>query len=297
MRNHIYQKQWKAREKAVKQRYRARNLFENKCFCNLCIAGFMAIDLLCFKTLWNLTMTASPVYVWMVSLGCAAALDLPLAVAAVFVKRCRQGDVEKPERNLILILAIAAFGIAFVLGFFFRLNTAYLSFDIASASTLANTVSTAVVDTDTESSAVVRTAAMFNAMLPLLTSLSSFILSYVSTVDREEEELARMEKERLMLQKQIAETNAVISECEDPESYGEALAAQTKDIYDIHQMGLDDLSRGLKEEVRLMLMLEMETPEDLTNLAKAGRTITMEDESLDKTKQFPDMREYIRLAQ
>lgn len=137
------------------------------------VIGCVAIDFMVNYTRWNLIMTESPLYVCMSAAACAIALDVPLAIAGIVLKRFNQGLCDKAERNLVMVLSILVFAIAFVCSAGLTYVTRDLVFGIDSAATITNTVAIAEEQAveDPGDKVAVLVAALYSVALPLLTSL------------------------------------------------------------------------------------------------------------------------------
>lgn len=235
--------------------------------CDCVVMFFMLVDFVCLKVVWNLVMTENPFYVICVAAACAVVLDLPMSVAAKVLKKYNQGLCDRKEKNQIIILAIAAFMIAFVFSFCFRIFTKDVSFSSGTGETLTNTLSmTAQTDTSDPSILV---AALFNGVIPLLTSLASFIVSYYM-YDPLRSKLGRLEKGRIGLQANIHEAEKALAETSGTEQYCNELIAREGDLYQefMSQIGADALE--LKQMVRVLIMKKLGTPEYVSVMSEAG---------------------------
>lgn len=246
-------------------------VFARSWLCGLVVLGCVFVDLLCMKVIWNLVQTENPLFVWSIAAACAVALDVPLAIAGTAVKRYHQGLGSRREKNIILILSVAVFTIAFICSFIFRLYTRNLSFDIGTGSTLTNTMEAAVVENNTNNSAVI-VAAVFNGILPLLTSATSYIFSYFSS-DFLGKKIARLEKERVGIQSNILEAEKALIQAETSEVYCNSLIARENDLYHGFLSRLEADGLELKQLVRILVMEKQNSPEAVTEVAKGGQEL------------------------
>lgn len=266
---------------------RPDNIYAKEWFSNIAVLAFVFIDLFCLKVVWNLVQTEDPLYVWCVAFACASALDVPLAIAAISQKRYQQGICTKAERNTILFLSIAVFTVAFAFSFGFRVLTRDLSFDIGTGSTLTNTLVTGT-ETGTTDAPAILFASLFNGVIPLLTSISSFVISYFGS-NPVELKLAKLEKERIGLQANILEAKKALAETETADQHCEGLIARENDLYSEFIDQLDADALALKELVRIILMEKLGTPEDVTAMSKSGDRLCQEHISSDAPRQeLPD---------
>lgn len=255
------------------QLHKSETIYAKKSFSTICIAAFVCIDLFCLKTVWNLVQTENPIYVWLVAFACAAALDVPMAIAAIAVKRYKQGLSDKKEKNLILILSVTVFVIAFIFSLGFRIITGDLSFDIHTDATLINSVSMEPETNQiTYTNPAVLYAAAFNGVIPLLTSLSSFIISYFSTSPMIEKSM-KIEKERIGIQTNIIEAEKAIAECADIETHCECLIAREKDLYKEFIDQLDAEAITVKQTARVIQMEKLASAENITSITDASKKL------------------------
>lgn len=244
------------------------NIYAKAWFSNIAVLMFVFIDLFCLKVVWNLVQTEDPLYVWCIAFACAAALDVPLAIAAIVQKRYQQGLCEKSERNIVISLSIAVFAVAFVFSFIFRVVTRELSFDIGTGTTMMNALETGVKEDNTNAPAILF-AALFNGVIPLLTSISSFVISFFgySPLDMK---LTDLERERVELQSNILEVKRALAETETPEENCTALIERENELYSAFMDQLDADALELKQLVRTILMEKLGTPEGVTAMTDSG---------------------------
>lgn len=239
--------------------------------CDLVVMFFMLVDFVCLKVVWNIVMTENPFFVICVAAACAVVLDLPMSIAAKVLKKYNQGLCDKKEKNQTIILAIAAFTIAFVFSFCFRIFTKDVSFSPGTEETLTNTL-TVTAQTDTSDPSIL-VAALFNGVLPLLTSLASFIVSYYMC-DPLKIKLGKLEKGRIGLQANIHQAEKALAETASSEQYCNELIAREGDLYQEFMDQLDADALALKQMVRVLIMRKLGTPEYVSAMSKAGAKLT-----------------------
>lgn len=247
----------------------ADNIYAKTWFSNLAVAIFVLIDLFCLKVVWNLVQTEDPMYVWCIALACAAALDVPLAIAAIAEKRYEQNICSKKEKNMTVILSVAVFMIAFTFSFCFRVLTRELSFTIGTEGTMTDTVATVMeAETDANDPSVLF-AALFNGVVPLLTSISSYVISFFS-YDPISAKLVKLEQERIGLQANILEAEKALAEAGTSEEHCKGLMAREEDLYREFLQQLDNDALEMKQTVRVLLMQKLGSAEDITAMSKSG---------------------------
>lgn len=270
------------RTKRVTRLNRAESIYGKQWFSNLIVCIFVCIDLFCLKVVWNLVQTEDPLFVYCLAFACAAALDVPLAIAAVCLKKYHQGLCGKKGTTLIMILSVTVFMFAFVFSFGFRIITKDLSFDIGTSSALINTMA-ASAGTYTDSFPV-WIAAIYNGIVPLLTSLSSFIISYYSSSPLTAK-LANLEKERIALQANIVEIEEALLQAGTSRNYCAELIAREKDLYKEFLQKLDLETLRLKQLIRLILMEKLPEPENITILSQSAKNLYQKNETLNIESQ------------
>ncbi len=263
-------------------------IYAKKWFSDFAVIAFLFGDFFCLKVVWNLVQTESPLFVYCVAFACAAALDIPLAIGAIILKSYLQGLSSKKEKNLILIVSIAVFAVAFAASFGFRLVTRELSFDIGTTSAFTNTMSV-TSEAEAENPAIFY-AALFNGVIPLLTSLSSFVISFFG-YDPLGIKLLKVEKERVALQANIIEAEKALGEAEHSEEYCKALIAREKDLFQSFIKLVDAEILGIKQLVRVLLMEKLSTPEGVTAMSKASEKLAEKNEILSEPGE--ELPEYI----
>lgn len=248
---------------------RAESIYERQWVSNLVVLAFVAIDMLCLKVLWNIVQTEDKIFVYCLAFACAAALDIPLAIAAICLKEYHQGLCRKQKKDLVVALSFIVFALAFVFSFGFRIVTKDLSFEIGTSSMLSDTLSAAAeTGTDTDNPSI-WIAAVYNGMVPLLTSLSSFIISYFSS-NPLMVKLRQLEKERVGLQANILEIEEALFEAGEPRDHLIGLIAREKDLFREFLYSLDQEALRLKQLARVILMETLSTPDEITVLSRSA---------------------------
>lgn len=270
------------RTKRVTRLNRAESIYGKQWFSNLIVFAFVCIDMFCLKVVWNLVQMEDPLFVYCLAFACAAALDVPLAIAAVSLKKYHQGLCGKKSTTLIVILSVIVFLIAFVCSFGFRIITKDLSFEIDSSSALMNTMA-ASASTNTDSFPV-WIAAIYNGIVPLLTSLSSFIISYYSSSPLTAK-LANLEKERIALQTNIIEIEEALLQAGTSRNYCAELIARENDLYKEFLCKLDLETLRLKQLIRVILMEKLSEPENITILSQSAKNLYQKNETVDIESQ------------
>lgn len=266
------------------------NMYAKPVFANMAVILFVIIDLFCLKIIWNLVQSENPVFVWSIAAACAMALDIPLAIAAIAVKKYHHGLCDKKEKNIILVLSVSVFVIAFLFSFGFRIMTKDLSFEIEAGSNMENTMETSTEEIVEENPAVLY-AALFNGVIPLLTSLSSYVISYFS-YNPVDGKLVRLKRERIGLQNNILEAEKALTEAETAQQHSEGLIARENDLYAEFIRKLDADAHTMEQLVRVLIAEKLGTPEGVTAMTNSGERVAEKYEKNDEHAK--ELVEHIR---
>lgn len=262
----------------VGQLNKSESIYASSWVANIATVLFVLIDFICLYTVWNTVQTESSVMIALIAVGCAVCLDVPLAIAGNALKSHHQKLKDKSSTIIVMVLAIATFLITFVLAFWFRVETKDLTFDISSSSTMTNTLAETTVEETNGSNAVI-VAALFNAIVPLCTSIASFVVSYFAA-NPLGLKIARLDKAIVTLDSNLAEIEQVCQEAEGIQTYKQYLLAREEDMY--QQFCESSEAQGVvrKQAVRFVIMEMLGTPDDITVLTESGEEINKKAESL-----------------
>ena len=245
-------------------------IYASSLVANIATGLFVLIDFICLYTVWNTVQTESSMMIALIAVGCAVCLDVPLAIAGNALKSHHQKLKNKSSTMIVIALAITTFLLTFIFAFWFRVETKDLTFDISSGSTLTNTL--AETTTETKDSNAVVVAALFNAIIPLATSISSFCISYFAA-NPLEVKIARLDKAIITLDSNLAEIEQVCQEAEGIQNYKQYLLAREEDMY--QQFCESSEAQGIvrKQAVRFVIMEMLGTPDDITVLTESGEEV------------------------
>lgn len=263
---------------------KADSVYSISWVANIATLLFVLIDFICLYTVWNTVQTESYIMIALIAIGCAVCLDVPLAIAGTALKSHHQNLKDKNSTMIVMILAIITFILTFVFAFWFRLETKDLTFDVSSASTLTNTMAEGTTIDDNDSNAVV-VAALFNAIVPLCTSIASFVISYFAA-NPLGSKIARLDQAIITLDSNLAEIEQVCQEAEKIQEYKYYLLAREEDMY--HHFCESSEAQGLvrKQAVRFVIMEKLGTPDDITLLTESGEKVNQEAKGLFEPKSM-----------
>lgn len=254
------------------------SIYASSLVANIATILFVLTDFICLYTVWNTVQTESSLMIALIAIGCAVCLDVPLAIAGNALKSHHQKIKDKSSTMIVLVLAVATFLITFIFAFWFRVETKDLTFDISSGSTLTNTLAETTAEETNDSNAVI-VAALFNAIVPLCTSIASFVISYFAA-NPLGMKIARLDKAIITLDSNLAEIEQVCQEGEGIQNYKQYLLAREEDMY--QQFCESSEAQGVvrKQAVRFVIMEMLGTPDDITVLTESGDEVNKKAESL-----------------
>lgn len=250
---------------------KADSIYASSLVANIATILFVVIDFICLYTVWNTVQTESSLMIAFIAIGCAVCLDVPLAIAGNALKSYHQKMKNKSSTMIVIILAIAAFLLTFIFAFLFRVETKDLTFDISSSSTLTNTLAEPIVE-ESGSSNAVTVAALFNAVVPLCTSISSFVISYFAA-NPLGERISKYDAAIITLDSNIAEIEQAIQEAEKIDEHEKFLREneeQCKKVY-IDECRARGLS--LKQFALVEVMRILKNPDDISQLVEIGNEL------------------------
>lgn len=248
---------------------------------------FVVIDFICLYTVWNTVQTESAYLVRLLALGCAVCLDVPMAIAAIALKKKHQGLMSKKSADIIAFASIATFAITFVFALCFRMVTKDLTFDINSGSTMQNTLATSNSNISSEGSNAVITAALFSGIIPLCTSIASFVITYFG-IDPIKQKLKFLYAQRIQLQTHDMDLDMALREATEAISYKNFLIDREKQLF---LQYIDECLAGgaiLKNATRQAIMEKVSSPDDVNVLTESGHAINKNTES-ELTENMPDL--------
>lgn len=266
------QDSYSSREGRVRNLHKPDTIYARPWLSNLAVLAFVIVDLFCMKVAWNTVQIEDPRYIWCTSVACAVALDVPLAIAGIVVKRYHQGLCDKREKNIVLILAVSVFVAAFIFSFAFRFSTRDITFKLDATSNMTNTIESSASGNDNIENPIVIVSALFAGVIPLLTSISSYVISYFG-YDPLGMKIAKLETERVRLQSNILEAERALAQAETSEEYCRSLLARENDMYHIFQERLMADGMELKQLVRILIMEKQKTPEEVTEIVRNGEDL------------------------
>lgn len=150
----------------------------------LATAFFCTVDYFCMRVLWNsVSSETSPHMVSVITLAAAAVLDVPPAISAYIAKKATQGMMSKRVAKAINVAAFSVVGLIFICQAVFRVVTKDIAFSYNDTGSLVNNLSSGSTEltANPQSNGIVITAALFSAMIPLATSIASYVIAFLTS--------------------------------------------------------------------------------------------------------------------
>lgn len=264
----------KNRVKLVEKNNKPESIYASEVLGNVLTLLFVGIDLACLYSVWNGIQTENPIMIILIAVGCAVCLDVPLAIAAHAFAAYKQGVSNKSKAYTILIISVVLFVIAFIFAFVFRVINKDV-FETSSSSGLVNTMNTNVdVAEQTEGDTPkIMIAALFTGVLPLLTSLASFVVNYFSARPLDKK-IAQLKKSKIAYESMIAECEEILEESETADEHCSELMAREKDIFEAEKQKVYTQLDVAKQNVRLEIMKKIKaSPEAITQITEESKKL------------------------
>ena len=215
--------------------------------------------------------TESSMMIALIAVGCAVCLDVPLAIAGNALKSHHQKIKSKSSTMIVMVLAITTFLLTFIFAFWFRLETKELTFDISSGSTLTNTLAETTTVEANDSNAVI-VAALFNAVVPLCTSIASFVISYFAA-NPLGERISRYDTAIITLDSNITELEQALQEAETIDEHDRLLRENEAISKEVYIAACKARGLSLKQYALVEIMKILKNPDDISRLVEIGKQL------------------------
>lgn len=159
---------------------------------------FIVADFVPLYIKWTAVQTDNWYFVALLAAVSAVILDFPMFLAGKKIKEYQDHLVGKNKMLLLVVLAVTAFLVAYVPFFIFSIATKHATFEEALPIGSSTIMSFDSMETTVESNPLsVSIAAVFSAVLPLGTSISSLVCG-ITTYSPAKDKLERLEEARLL---------------------------------------------------------------------------------------------------
>ncbi len=241
------------------------SIFTSKIFLNIATLLFIITDSVCLYTAFNCLMTENPVLLVVMVIAAAIVLDVPPAISGRRLKAYYQQLSDK--KSAFASIGLSVLSVSFVMIFYFimKVLTRDMVFDANSNASLINSVANTTQGiTDSSSDKIVLFASLFQAVLPIGTSLASFLMAFISNPlgDR----IYRLKKAKITAEANMIDLQVAMAEAEARDSYCEFLIAREKDNYNNFLDSTNCQSLTVKNVAALVVMEKVKSSEDITSI-------------------------------
>ena len=250
---------------------RADNIYSSSYIGFILTLVFVAVDSFCCYSCWNAAQTQSITMNVLMTVGCALTLDVPPMFCAYALTMYKQGMLPKSKAKVITIGTIAVVSLVICGYFAFRIVTKDLIFDSISSGGITNAVAQGAESTTPNSNSNLFPA-IYSGILPLATSITSFIVTYL-TASPLKDRIHKLRKAQITTQANIADLNMAITEAEDVTSYSDYLIAREDDLYAHFLDELEAQKIVLKQIARVVIMEKLSNPDAVSELTESGHTL------------------------
>lgn len=161
-------------------------------------AFFIVADFVPLYIKWTAVQTDNWYFVALLAAVSAVILDLPMFLAGKKIKEYQDGLISKNKMIPTVVLAATAFLVAYIPFFIFSIATKNATFEEALPIGSSSLMSFDSIETSSEYNPLsVSIAAVFSAVLPLGTSISSLVCG-ITTYHPAKDKLDRLEEVRLL---------------------------------------------------------------------------------------------------
>lgn len=203
--------------------YRPKSLFEKPAAAYLVMILCAVLDFTLFYQLLSKTLYDDPMTMYMTTVGLLIGFDFAPCYLGMKIREENQGY---KVNKVVKWALIASFALAFVVNFYLRIVMRDLSLpDLSSSQSLIGAVSD-----DKAANPLAPAFAVFAAVLPAVTSLCSFGVSYAVS-NPLKKELEVLDQEIGMLEEDIIQSKSILREYETDNNYYERIQKDDEDRF------------------------------------------------------------------
>ena len=250
---------------------RADNIYSSSYIGFILTLIFVCVDSYSCYSCWNAAQTQSITMNILMTVGCALTLDVPPMLCAYALVKYKQGMLSKSKAKVITIGTIAVVLLVICGYFAFRIVTKDLIFDNAVSGGITNAAAQGTGNT-TQNSNSNLFPAIYSGIIPLATSITSFIATYL-TASPLKDRIHKLRKAKIATEANMADLNMAIAEAEDVTSYSDYLIAREDDLYAHFLDELEAQKIVLKQIARVVIMEKLSNPDAVSELAESGHTL------------------------
>ncbi len=239
------------------------NMYKRVWLANAIVLLCVVIDFVITQSIWNTVSRPESIFIiYLITIGNAIALDLPLAIAGYIYKEYRQFLVGKTETYIVLFGAIGIFTLAFISTFVFRMDTGELTFEsgnVSGAVTLGSSDS-AIAESSDDSRVFI--ASVVSGLIPLLTSATSFLVTFYS-YDPLGQKIYSVQSKIIETEARACEVKAAKEAVYDHFTF---LLLRENDMFQSRIDLIDSMSGALKSEARIAIKEKLADPNSISHI-------------------------------
>lgn len=257
------------RSKRINTIHRSDSIFTTQVFSIIMTALFVLCDAITIKSLWNAVVTDNAIMNWLLTISVACVLNVPLAIAGNQTRKHQQGLTSRSHAMTILVLSVVTFGIVFVIQLLFRLDMRDLIFGTAQ-----NGLSSSLNTSGQASSSNTLIPAIFSGVLPMVTSIASFVINLCSnplnTI------LRRLKKELVAIESNLDELQRMLQESYYVNQHKDLLLAREDDTFKNFVDETFAAEAILRNAVRVAIMELLQSADDINILSEDADNVNKE---------------------
>lgn len=284
-----------SRRKWIRKIYAPERVFTRSHIANIILLCFIVFDTISMKYMWNAYLHENKILLWVLCIGIAFCLDLPMSIAASMKKKAKHGITnDQKQANVLLALSLAAFVGLVLLSTWFRLEIAEDLYqkNNASGMTIMTSTETSVPEENVSDRRACLLAALNMAILPAFTSILCYVLTDAVT-DPKKDAIVALKLQKVLLEQELLSLHGAIAEIGDLNMFNAEKHAEEDAAHQAFLLMVDAEAASMKALVRTQLMEATATPDAITTLTDSAEHIVSE-ATLDRSKassqpQFPNM--------
>jgi len=223
---------YETRCKTIRNLRKGDSLFSSNPLANILVIAFIIMDLAAMYSVVNILLGDNIIMKWIIALGFAAILDVPMSIAGNVLRQYTAKLRSKGSMVTVIAACLAAFLLVFSFTLALRITTADAMF--GDVGTDGSSLVDYTIDENEAEDAVNHTAPMIAALnfglLPAATSLAAFGITYAVS-DPVNDKLRLLETERARVQAHIADLLCAIEEVEDVNTHMLDLIRREEALY------------------------------------------------------------------
>lgn len=256
-----------AKKRVARERARPDTLWNHPAFLVVVILLCATVDFMCFKQLFDSFLMDAPAIRWTTIFGMLFAFDfVPIYLGLNYRKRRQGYNVSAGMLTVMALIFVLAFAVNVYLRIAFR-DLVLPDLTQTSTSVFGS------VSTGTAGSSRALPYAIFASIVPLLTSIGSFAISFFMANPLRQEKLA-LDRERDELSDRIGQMDAVLQEYDADPEFEKRLTADDEEKYGAMQHTILEARETYRDYVRERIKEHLGDPVANNILAKPLKEVS-----------------------